>query len=144
MPVSLTVITASRPFASARDPDVPAFRRVLDRVIQQVLQHIPQQPRVAAYRAARPGGTSISSVICFRLAFSSVVSAQPSISSINAHREKFDLHLPGLDPRQLQQIVGQPRQPHSVVADDFQESPVVCRDRPALRPATSPQIPEWR
>ena len=47
MPVSATVMTASRGLAEAADGDVAAGRSVLDGVVEEILQHVAQESGIA-------------------------------------------------------------------------------------------------
>ena len=54
-PVSVTVTTALGPIRDQRQRDVPAGRRELDRVDDQVPDHLLQPIRIAEHRALEVG-----------------------------------------------------------------------------------------
>ena len=94
MPVSATAMIDFAVLSFRADENLAAGRRVLDGVVEQILQHVAQQGRRRRARAEDRRAIRRSSAICFWLALSSAVSMQASTSSATSTGKSCTSSLP--------------------------------------------------
>ena len=99
--------------------------RVLQRVVEQILQHLLQAIGVAAHGRKSFGEANAERELP-GAALNRAVSTQDSITS-DRHGPEFELQLSGFDARKLQQVFGQAREASGVIADDLDEALAIGR-----------------
>ena len=124
MPVSETVMTASRAVGGGGDGDVAARRSVLDGVVEQILQHVAEESGIAA------NGGKLRRDGDFQSDFLAVGFQQSGFGAgfdefEQADGGKFQFQFSGFDAGEFQEIVGEARQAHGMIANDFQEAAIV-------------------
>ena len=101
-----------------RDPHLAAVRRVLDRVLDQVAEHLPQPLAVAADRRQRAANRRDDRHVLLRerRRLDGLADDSAEIDVLEAVAER-----PRLDPRGVEDVADERREPRRLVADQREE-----------------------
>src|SRR5277367_2731357 len=106
------------------DGDVSARRSVLDGVIEEILQHVAEQGGIAAHGGQLRGDGDLQSDF-LAIGFEQSGFGAGFDEFEQADGGEFQFHFSGFDAGELEQVVGEAREAHGVIADDFQEAAIV-------------------